>query len=101
MLFLNVGLLEKINELVYEVQAPDKTNDESIKRTKAIKTIGLYINYVFVKYTLLQIKYIFIQHGKHGESTLPTLNLPGESASSTTKPRPVKAIEKLEEYHLL
>ena len=35
------------------------------------------------------------------EGALPTLNLPRESASSTTKPRPVNAIEKREEYQLL
>ena len=32
---------------------------------------------------------------------LPILNLPQESASSTTKPHPVNAIEKHEEYQLL
>ena len=35
------------------------------------------------------------------EGVLHTLNLPGESASSTTKPRPANAIEKREEYQLL
>ena len=35
------------------------------------------------------------------ESALPTLNLPQETASSTTKPLLVNAIEKREEYQLL
>ena len=35
------------------------------------------------------------------ESALPTLNLPQETASSTTKPLPVNTIEKREEYQLL
>ena len=43
MLFLNVVLLGKIKELVYEVPAPDKTSDESIKWTKdLINTILKY-----------------------------------------------------------
>ena len=41
MLFLNVALLEKIKELVYEVPAPDKTNNESIKWTKDLINIIL------------------------------------------------------------
>ena len=35
------------------------------------------------------------------EGALPTLNLPQESASSSTEPRPVNEIEKCEEYQLL
>ena len=35
------------------------------------------------------------------EGALPTLNLPQESASNTTKPHPGNAIEKREEYQLL
>ena len=46
MLFLNVVLLEKIKELVYEVPAPDKTNDESIKWTKDL--INVILKY-FIK----------------------------------------------------
>ena len=37
MLFLNVAFLEKIKKLVYEVPAPDKTNNESIKWTRSHK----------------------------------------------------------------
>ena len=65
MLFLNVAPLEKIKKLVYEVPAPDKTNNESIKWTKDLINIILkycvkhqslvkrsgQINYIFVKYT--------------------------------------------------
>ena len=35
------------------------------------------------------------------EGALPTLNLPQESTSSSTEPRPVNAIEKREEHQLL
>ena len=41
MLFLNVAPLEKIKKLVYEVPAPDKTNNESIKWTKDLINIIL------------------------------------------------------------
>ena len=60
------------------------------------------MNYIFIKkhFTPDQI-YVFPTSKMLKEGTLPILNLPEESASSTTKPHPVNAIEKHEEYQLL
>ena len=116
MLFLNVVLLEKIKELVYEVPAPDKTNDESIKWTKDL--LNIILKYFIKDQSLIKHMqsyklficeihstpdqiYVYPTRKILRESALPTLNLPQETASSTTKPLLVNAIEKREEYQLL
>ena len=94
--------LEKIKELVYKVPALDKTNDESIKSIKdliniifkyfvkdqsQIKYMQSYkLNICEIHFTPDQI-YIYPTRTMLKESALPTLTLPRESASSTTKPR--------------
>ena len=104
MLFLNVVLLEKTKELVYEVPVPDKINDESTKSTKdpiniilkyclkdqyLIKRMQSYKLYICqIHFTPDQI-YIYPTRKMLKESALPTLNLPWKSASSTTKPREI------------
>ena len=94
--------LEKIKELVYKVPALDKTNDESIKSIKdliniifkyfvkdqsQIKYMQSYkLNFCEIHFTPDQI-YIYPTRTMLKESALPTLTLPRESASSSTKPR--------------
>ena len=116
MLFLNVVILEEIEELVYKVPAPDKTNDENIKWTKDL--INIILKYCIKDQSLIKHMqsyklficeihstsyqiYVYPTSKMLRESALPTLNFPQEIASSTTKPLPVNAIEKREEYQLL
>ena len=91
MLFLNVVLLEKTKELVYEVPVPDKINDESTKSTKdliniilkyclkdqyLIKWMQSYKLYICqIHFTPDQI-YVYPTRKMLKESALPTLNLP-------------------------
>ena len=101
---------------LFEVPAPDKTNDESIKWTKDLKNI--FLKYLVKDQSLIKRMQscklyicellftpdkIYINPTRKilKEGALPTLNLPQESASSSTEPRPVNEIEKCEEYQLL
>ena len=101
---------------LFKVPTPDKTNDESIKWTKdlidvtlkyrvkgqsLIKRMQPYKLYICEKHFTPDQIYVYPTRKMLKEGALPTLNLPRESASSTTKPRPVNAIEKREEYQLL
>ena len=60
-----------------------------------IQSYELYI--CKINFTPDQI-YIYLTRKIFKESALSTLNLPQESAGSTTKPRPVNAFEQREEY---
>ena len=76
--------------------------ERSCERSISDKTyVVSYKLYIFkIHFTAYQI-YIYPTRKMLKEVAFPTLNLPQESASSTTKPRPVNAIEKREEYQLL
>ena len=115
--FLKCSTSRKVKGIsLFEVPAPDKTNDESIKWTKDL--INIFLKYLVKDHSLIKRTqpcklYICKIHFTPDqiyinptckmlkESALPTLNLPRESASSLAKPRPVNAIEKREEYQLL
>ena len=101
---------------LFEVLAPDKTNDESIKWAKDL--INIFLKYLVKDQSLLKRLqpcklYICEIHFTPDqiyinptckmlkEGALLTLNLPRESASSSAEPRPVNAIEKREEYQFL
>ena len=101
---------------LFEVPAPDKTNDESIKWTKDLKNI--FLKYLVKDQSLIKRMQscklyicellftpdkIYINPTRKilKEGALPTLNLPQESASSSAEPRPANVIEKREEHQLL